>query len=116
MRGTGRALEASGWKWHVSPMFIAAIAATESSLGRAACWDRYNAFGLGSCHGSWVPRFRSWAHVYDFQARFLAQHWPAARTTWDVRGYAACDSCWSRKTAWWMSRLFGVSADVRYGR
>ncbi len=63
MAGTGFALERAAHKWKVSPFFIAAIAATESSLGKKACRNnRYNAFGLASCGYSWrVPNFRSWA-------------------------------------------------------
>lgn len=116
MRGTGLALERAGWRHSVSPFFIAAIAATESSLGRAACHnDRHNAFGLASCNGSWpVPRFQSWGHVYAFMARFLRQRWPNANSAYDYHGYAACTPCWGRKTAAWMRRLFDVGPGVRY--
>lgn len=116
MAGTGRALEAAGWKWHVSPYFIAAIAETESSLGAAACYrNRYNAYGLSSCTTGWrVPVFVSWAHSYDFMARFLTGHtavtrgWPRARSTYDYHGYARCSSCWGSKTAQHMRSRFGV--------
>ncbi len=116
MARTGRALEASGWKWHVSPYFIAGIAATESTLGRAACYGNpFNAFGLASCNGSsWVPNFRSWAHAYDFMGRFLSSHWPNARTPYEFYGYAACSSCWGSATAWHMRDLFGVAPETRY--
>lgn len=117
MRGTGRQLEASGWKWRVSPYFIAAIAGTESSFGRAACrGNPRNAFGLASCGDGWhVPWFASWAHAYDFMGRFLALRWPHARTAYDYRGYAACAPCWGAKTAGWMRSRFGVGPSVRYG-
>lgn len=116
MQGTGFALERAGWRHRVSPYFIAAIAATESSLGRAACYsDRFNAFGLASCTHSWpVPRFRSWAHVYDFMGAFLTRRWPHADTAHEYFGYAACSACWGRRTAWFMRSLFGVGASVRY--
>lgn len=116
MEGTGRELEAAGHKWRVSPFFIAAISATESSLGRAACRDRFNSFGLASCgYRSDVPRFRSWAHVYDYMGRYLSSRWPSARSTYDYYRYAKCSPCWGRKTAWWMNRLFGAGSSVRYG-
>lgn len=121
MAGTGRALEASGWKWHRSPYFIAAIAETESSLGAAACRKdghrTYNAFGLASCGRGWyVPDFVSWAHAYDFVAHYLATMWPHARTTYDyVRPkYAACPECWGWKTASHMRNRFGVGSSVLY--
>lgn len=124
MAGTGRALEASGWKWGISPFFIAAIAESESSLGARACsGNRYNAFGLASC-GTWngvpPPTFRSWAHAYDFEARFLTGHtwvtsgWPHAQTTYDFHGYAACSSCWGAAAERHMRNRFGVSNRVRY--
>lgn len=114
MAGTGQALEAAGRRWHISPFFIAAIAATESSLGAAACGN-FNAYGLANCSGRWsVPLFRSWADSYQFMGHFLITHWPNARTTYDYHGYAACDSCWGRKTAEWMKSLFGVGPSVRY--
>lgn len=123
MAGTGRSLEASGWKWGRSPFFIAAIAESESSLGAAACSnDRFNAFGLSSCHSGWaVPQFRSWAHVYDFMGRYLTGHtsithgWPHARTTYDFSGYAACSSCWGASTERHMRKRFGVGNSVLYG-
>lgn len=114
MAGTGRELEAAGRQYNISPFFIAAIAATESSLGRAMCGG-YNAYGLGNCSGGWdVPIFGSWADSYRFMAKYLSSHWPGARTTYSFRGYAACDSCWGRKTAEWMGRLFGVGSSVIY--
>jgi hypothetical protein len=114
MAGTGRELEAAGRRWHISPYFIAAIAATESSLGVAACGN-FNAYGLANCSGRWsVPLFLSWADSYQFMGRFLTTRWPGARTPYDYFGYAACSSCWGRKTAGWMLRLFGVGPSVRY--
>lgn len=117
MRDTGRELEAAGWKHGVSPFFIAAIAATESSLGEEACnGNPRNAFGLSSCGDGWyVPYFRSWAHAYDFMGRFLTERWPDAQTTYDYHGYAACSPCWGRKTAFHMRELFGLPATVKYG-
>ena len=116
MRGTGYQLERAGYQHHISPYFIAAIAATESSLGRAACANNpYNAFGLASCGHSWhVPQFRSWAQAYMFMGRFLSQRWPHARTPYDYHGYAACTPCWARKTAWWMTIRFHTTPKTRY--
>jgi hypothetical protein len=116
MENTGFALERAGWRWKVSPFFIAGIAATESSLGRASCsGEPYNAYGLGSCSGSWVPHFRSWAESYWFMARFLNSRWPRALFPWDFNGYAACSACWGNSTARHMAELFGVGPETRYG-
>lgn len=114
MAGTEKELEAAGRRHHVSPFFIAAIAATESSLGAASCGN-FNAWGLGNCTGIWnVPAFGSWAEAYDYMAGFLKGRWPHARTPWDYSGYAACSSCWGSTTASHMRRLFGVAASVTY--
>lgn len=116
MAGTGFALERAAFRWHVSPYFIAAIAATESSLGRAGCsGNRRNAFGLSSCGSGWyVPYFRTWGHAYQFMGRFLSSRWRGHSTPWSFRGYAACSDCWARRTAYWMRRLFGVGYGTRY--
>lgn len=114
MAGSEKELEAAARRYHVSPYFIAAIAATESSLGAAGCGS-YNYWGLANCTGIWgVPAFRSLAEAYEFMARFLTSRWPHARTPWDYHGYAACSSCWGSKTASHMSRLFGVGSSVSY--
>lgn len=114
MEGTEKELEAAGRRYGVSPYFIAAIAATESSLGAASC-GHYNAWGLANCTGIWnVPAFRSWAEAYDYMARFLKSRWPSADTPYDYHGYAACTSCWGAKTESHMRRLFGVSGHTRY--
>lgn len=117
MANTGFALEAAGWRWHVHPALIAAIAGTESSFGAAACsGNPRNAFGLSSCGSGWsVPYFHSWRQAYQFMGRFLSSRWPSARTPWDYHGYAACSSCWGTHTAQWMNHL-GFPATVRYGR
>lgn len=117
MANTGRELEAAGHKHGIHPAFIAAIAATESSLGAHSCYGNpKNAFGLSSCNSGWyVPYFRSWAHAYTFMAVFLTERWPHARTTWDYFGYAACSSCWGNKTAYFMRSLFNLPPNVRYG-
>lgn len=116
MSGTGFALERAGWRWKVSPFFIAGIAATESSLGRASCYGApFNAYGLGSCGGSWVPRFRSWGESYLFMGRFLSSRWPQALTTYDFYGYAQDSQAWGASTERHMRELFGVSPDTRYG-
>lgn len=116
MAGLGRTLERVGRRYHVSPYFIAAAAATESTLGAAACSNnRMNVWGLSSCGGGWyVPRWASWEEAIAFYARFLKSHWPSASSTYDYHGYAACTSCWGAKTASHMSRLFGVDNSVRY--
>lgn len=122
MAGTGALLERAGRKYGVSPYFMAAAAATESTLGRHACANnRFNVWGLSSCGSGWhVPSFTSWAEAYDFYARFLTGRtsvtsgWPHARTPWDYVGYAACSSCWGNSTAAHMSRLFGAPPVTTY--
>jgi hypothetical protein len=115
MAGTGWALVEEGKRWNVHPALIAAIAGAESSYGAAACsGNPRNAFGLSSCGRGWfVPFFTDWRHAYRFMARFLHQHWPTARTPWDLHGYAACDACWSGHVARLMQQL-GFSASVRW--
>jgi hypothetical protein len=114
MAGSSRQLELAGRRWNVSPYFIAAIAATESSLGVAGC-SNFNYWGLANCDGRWsVPTFGSLGEAYDFMGRFLRSRWPSASTPWDYHGYAACDSCWGSKTASHMARLFGVGSSTRY--
>ena len=115
MAGTGRILEREGRRHGVSPYFMAAVAATESSLGHAACGPGgYNAWGLGNCGTAWsVPAFRSWDQAIAYYARFLTR-WEGHSTPYSFRGYAACDECWGRKVSEWMQRLFGVPAITRY--
>lgn len=116
MANTGAELERAGRKHGISPYFIAAIAATESSLGDEACSNnRFNAWGLSSCGSGWyVPQFASWGEAYDFMGKFLSSRWSGASSTYDFHGYAACSDCWGRKTATHMQRLFGVGNSVRY--
>lgn len=114
MAGTGKSLERWGRRYHVSPFFIVAAAATESSRGDAAC-NTYNAWGLGNCGTAWsVPSFGSWDAAIAYYARFISSHWPSHSTPYSFTGYAACDACWGRKVSEWMGRLFGVPAVTRY--
>ncbi len=115
MEGTGADLERAGREYGVSPYFMAAVAATESSLGAAACGSGgYNAWGLGNCGSAWsVPSFGSWREAYDYYAKFLTR-WAGHSTPYSFRGYAACDECWARKVSEWMHTLFGVPAVTRY--
>lgn len=120
MAWTGRELEAAGWKWHVSPYFIAAIAGTESSFGAAHCTQsRYWIFGLGSCGRSWTPPYwQSWRGAYDYFARFLWDRWISrgARSATSI-GYTFCPPCgarWGAKVEEHMRALFGVGSGVRY--
>jgi len=116
MAGTGAILERWGRKYGVSPFFIVAVAATESSRGEAACSNNhYNVWGLASCSGSWyVPSFGSWDEAIGFYAHFLASRWPGHSTPYSFSGYADCDACWGRKVSEWMHSLFGVPAVTRY--
>lgn len=115
MRGTGFALVVEAKRWNIHPALIAGIAGAESSYGAAACrGNPFNAFGLSSCGSGWyVPVFRSWREAYRFVARFLHEHWPTARSPWDLHGYAACDACWSAHVAREMQSL-GFAAVARW--
>lgn len=102
------ALEREGFRWNVSPFFMAAISGTESSFGAAACGG--NAWGIGSCVGY---SFASFREGIAFEARMLRTFYFDAgyRTIEQVGGrYAACGSCWAAKTGWFMRSNFGVSA------
>lgn len=116
LAGTGRDLEDIARRYHVSPYFIVAVAATESSIGRAACASNSkNIWGLSSCGSGWyVPQFSSWRSAYEFFAAFVNRQWPGHSSPWSFRGYAACSDCWARKVSSWMHTLFGVAAETRY--
>ncbi len=116
MAGTEAALEAAGRRHGIHPVFMAAVAGTESSYGAAACRNNHrNVWGLSSCTSGWyVPQWSSWAQAYDFYARFLTSRWPHARTTFDYHGYAANSYAWGVKTASHMRARFGVGPEVRY--
>ena len=116
MEGSGVYLERHGRRWGVSPFFMVATAATESSIGEAACGSGgYNAWGLGNCGSAWsVPSFGSWDEAIAYYARFLAKGWPGHSSPYSFSGYAACDACWGRKVSSWMSSLFGVPARTVY--
>lgn len=116
LAGTGSDLEEIGRSYHVSPYFIVAVAATESSIGVAACSsNRKNIWGLSSCGSGWyVPQFPSWRAAYEFFAAFVNRQWPGHSSPYSFSGYAACSSCWAAKVSSWMHSLFGVSAVTRY--
>lgn len=116
MAGLGETLERIGRRYHISPYFMAAAAATESTLGAAACANNHmNVWGLSSCGSGWyVPKWATWEQAITFYANFLTSRWPTATSTYSYRGYAACSECWGRVTASHMSRLFGVGNYVRY--
>lgn len=115
MAGTGVYLEKYGRLYHVSPYFMAAVAATESSLGAAGCGSGgYNAWGLGNCGSAWsVPSFGSWNEAIAYYAKFLTR-WSGHTSPYSFSGYAACDACWARKVSSYMSSLFGVPARTAY--
>ena len=118
MKGTGIVLERAGWREHVHPAFMAAVAGVESAWGRLYC-QRFNAWGLGSCPLLWhPPTFRSWAEAYDYYARFLRDRWPSARKPSDFHGYCRTPSgadcpTWPSSVAWNMDRL-GFPPTVTY--
>jgi membrane-bound lytic murein transglycosylase B len=116
LAGSARDLEEISRRYHVSPYFIVAVAATESSIGTAACSsNRRNVWGLSSCGSGWyVPPFASWRAAYEFFAAYVNRQWPGHSTPYSFRGYAACSDCWARKVSSWMASLFGVPAVTRY--
>lgn len=116
MEGLGRVLRDVGRAEDVSPFFMAAVAGTESSFGAAGCSNNpRNVWGLANCDGRWyVPYFNTWDEAIRFYADFLSDRWPSATSPFHFSGYAACDACWGRKTAYWMSSRFGVSAYTKY--
>ena len=116
MEGLGRVLRDEGRRMNVSPYFIAAAAGTESSFGAAGCsGNPRNVWGLAACDGRWsVPYFNSWEEAIHYYAEFIANRWPSATSPYHFYGYAACDACWGRKTAMWMSSRFGVEAYTKY--
>lgn len=114
MAGTGSILEKYGRQYGVSPFFMVAVAATESSIGYAACGPGgFNAWGLGNCGTAWsVPAFSSWNEAIAYYAKFLTR-WVGHTTPYSFRGYAACDECWGRKVSSYM-QSFGVEPITRY--
>lgn len=116
LAGTARDLEEVARHYHVSPYFIVAVAATESSIGEAACSsNRKNIWGLSSCGGGWyVPKFASWREAYEFFAAYVNRQFPGHSTPYSFADYAKCSACWARKVSEWMSSLFGVPAVTRY--
>lgn len=114
MAGTGVYLERSGRRHGVSPFFMVATAATESSYGDAACGPGgFNAWGLGNCGSAWtVPAFSSWEEAIEYYAEFLTR-WEGHTSPYSFRGYAACDACWGRKVSGYMES-FGVPTLTRY--
>jgi hypothetical protein len=116
MNGTGVNLERWGRQYHVSPYFMAAAAATESSLGVNGCGEGgRNAWGLGNCGSAWsVPSFSSWDEAIAYYARYIAHGWPYHSTPYSFHGYAKCDSCWGNSVSGHMHDLFGVAAVTRY--
>lgn len=116
MAGTGRILESQGRRRHVSPFFMAGVAAVESSLGRSSCYGNpRNVWGLGSCSQGWrVPYFATWRAAIRYYARFLAERWPRHSSPWSFGGYAANLETWAAHVAYQMRALFGVGPSTRY--
>lgn len=116
MSGLGKILRDAGRRFNVSPYFIAAAAGTESSFGAAACGTyNHNAWGLGNCGLAWsVPVFPTWREAIMYYADFLKDHWPGATSPYHYHGYARCDECWGRQTAYYMESVFGVSSYTKY--
>lgn len=113
LHGLGFVFEAEAWKAGLSPFALVGASGTESSLGAAACRaNPRNIWGLGSCDRAWrVPYFATWPQAVRYYAAFIREHWPHARTVYELYGYCECGSAyWGGKTSAWMSRLFGDSS------
>lgn len=120
LQGLGFVFEAEAHRRNLSPFFLVGASGTESSLGAAGCsGNRFNIWGLGACNRYWhVPFFPTWRHAISYYADFIRQHWPHARTVYDLHGYCECGSLsWGSQTLAWMHRLFqDVSGSVLYPR
>jgi len=116
LSGQAYALEAAGHRYRVSPYFMAAASGVESTFGRQPCsGNPRNIWGLGACNSAWrVPYFDTWREAFSYYARFLKRTWPRAQTAYHFYGYSACDSCWGRKVAYYMSYFFDSGPSVRY--
>lgn len=100
-------LEAAGREWNVNPFLVAAISGTESTFGRAACYDHANAWGIASCGIT----FADFGEGLRYTTRLLRQHYPIDAGDLVAVGsiYAACGRCWADRTGWFMQRYFGSS-------
>lgn len=116
MAGTGALLERYGRMHGVSPYFMAAVAAKESTLGRAMCLD-YNAWGLSACGRAWTPpSFDSWEESIAYFARYLEERWGRNHSSPYSFGSTYCPGCgsWPGDVSGFMSSLFGVGSSTRY--
>ena len=105
------ALEREGWRYNVSPYFLAAIAGKESTFGKAACGG--NAWGIASC-GMTFPTFADGAH---YTARLLRQNYiDDGLTTIPEIGYRYCvpPHSWIRDVTAIMRQYFGAAPVVTY--
>jgi len=111
LHGLGFVFEAAGWKFGLSPYFLAGASGTESSLGAAPCsGNPKNIWGLGACGRAWnEPHFPTWKSAITYYAHFIKRLWPHADTVYELHGY--CPPCgshgWGAKTLTWMQLLFG---------
>lgn len=118
MQGLGFELEAAGFRYHVSPALVAAIAGSESSFGVQACGVNY--WGWNSCNG------QPWSTVREgirYVSLALRDHYLSRGllTVYAV-GYRYCGRpgvCnldrWVAHTSWYMRRLGGDPSELRYG-
>lgn len=116
MQGTGKILVNQGQLWNVSPYFIVAVAAKESSHGHKACYrNPKNVWGLGACGRAWSPPyFRSWTQAINYFVRFIRSRWPNATSPWSFSGYCdGCEASWAEDVSWYMGRL-GVTSMIQY--
>lgn len=97
-------LEAAGWRYHVNPYMIAAIAKLESTYGLAACGS--DLWGYNSCHG------HPWGSVQDGIFYVTARIRSTYMTEWGLRDvwsignkWCTCGSHYGVALAAEMSRL-----------
>lgn len=116
MQGIGRILVTQGRRWNVSPYFIVAVAAKESSHGHKPCYaNRLNVWGLGACGTAWTPPvFKNWTQAVNYFVRFVRARWPGAVSPWSFAGYCkGCEAEWAATVAWYMNRM-GATSMISY--
>jgi hypothetical protein len=115
MKGTGEIVVKQARKYGISPYFVVAVAAKESSLGAASCsGNPKNVWGLGACGRAWqTPTFRNWIAAVNYFVRFIDSRWPTADNPFQFYGYCnGCETEWGNSVATHM-RHAGGTGEVR---
>ncbi len=115
MEGMGKIIVKQARKHEISPYFVVAVAAKESSLGAEACsHNRKNVWGLGACGRAWKPpHFKNWTQAVNYFVRFINRLWPKAQSPFQFYGYCyGCETEWGNDVARHM-RNIGGTIEVR---